>query len=96
MGPQVQVCGQSIESRMQVCLNSFLSHRSIAVISLLLANFVVFNATQLTPDPDGGGDGDTIWGQSGQTTLWPSIVLLCVATISTLLSIGTYYGIKLC
>jgi hypothetical protein len=89
MGPQVQVCGQSIESRMQVCLNLLLSHRSIVVISLLLANFVVFNATQSTPDPDSGSDDDTVWGQSGQTTLWPSIVLLCVAAVSTLLSIGT-------
>ena len=34
-------------------------------------------------------DGETIWGSDGQTKTWPSIVLLCVACISTILSIST-------
>jgi len=63
-----------LSSQRQVVLNSFSSHRGIVVISLLLTNFVVFNATQSTPDPDGDDDNDTIWGQPGQTQLWPSIV----------------------
>jgi len=61
---------------------------STVVVALLLANFMVFNSTKSTLDPDGDSDDDTIWGTPGQTELWPSIVLLCVASVSTFLSIG--------
>jgi hypothetical protein len=78
-------------------IQDYTSYISVIVISLLAVNFsgmsfdmtliVVFNRTQFWPDPD--GDDETIWGSRGQTKLWPSIVLLCVACVSTFLSIGT-------
>src|SRR5208282_4002975 len=46
---------------------------------------IVYNATRLTPNSQ--LPFETIWGDPRETKLWPSIVLLITACISTALSI---------
>lgn len=81
------------------------SNYSIIVISLLAANLAgtfqfiyfltaVFNATSATPKPNAEVPGQTIWGMPEETQLWPSIVLLTTACISTALSICISHLLK--
>jgi len=55
---------------------------SIVVIALITSNFTVFNETRFALN----NSGNPLWGSEGVKT-WPTTVLLCVACVSSFLSI---------